>query len=143
MSSKAKPFEDIEPDEYLENPIWEMALSNSDITSGWDETWRKPVVGATNLEEKSVGYFLGLRVEGTSLIANALFYSSSGAGTSNDDWIGQVFIWQNDRWVDPLRIPEGILTYPLIFEAIPTVRNVGGVKFAMEEEYKESAYRIA
>ena len=148
MSSKAKPFEDVLPEEYLEHPVWEMAISNSDITSGWDETWRKPIVGATNLDDKCVGYFLGLRVEGTPLIANALFYSksifpSSSDGTSEEDWIGQIFVWSNDRWEDPVRISDGILIYPVIFEAIPSIRNVKSVKFIMKDKRDECAHRIA
>ena len=148
MGSVEKPFEDVLPEEYLQHPIWEMALSNSDMTTGWDESWRKPVVGATNLDDKSVGYFLGFRVENTSLIANALFYSksifpSSSDGTFEGDWIGQIFIWLDGRWQDLLRISEGVLSFPMVFEAIPSIRHVKEVKFILEEAQDDRANRIA
>ena len=148
MGSTAKPFEDVLPEEYLQHPVWEMAISSSDITTGWDETWRKPVIGATNLGDKSIGYFLGLRVENTSLIANALFYCgsvfpSASNGTSEGDWIGQIFVWIDGRWQDPLRISDGVLSYPVVFEAIPSVRHIKGVKFILGEKRDDCANRIA
>jgi len=137
MTITAKPFEIVAPEEYIENPVWEMAFNDSHLP-GWDESWRKPILNAQNIEDKSIGLFLGLRILNTDLIANAIFYDKSNFpltlnGVRDTDWIGEIFIWHENKWMVPSQLPDDTISSPITFESIPSIRNEQNVRFLMRD----------
>ncbi|MDH5327844.1 MAG: hypothetical protein OEZ68_06535 [Gammaproteobacteria bacterium] len=138
MKYSAKPYELVLPDEYLKSPVWIMALEDSDLP-GWDETWRKPVSGSANVPDKSTGLFIGLRIRNFDIIANALFFDKvmfplAPDGNAECDWIGEILIWHDDAWKSPSHVSLNDFAFPIIFEAIPTIRNEERVLFTLKNK---------
>lgn len=145
MKVSAKPFENISPEEYLKWPVWGMAFDYSD-TPGWDESWRAPIPDANNIEDKSVGLYIGLKILGTDMIANAIFYDKSifpltPNGIPDIDWIGEILIWHETKWKVPSQIPNDFLSFPISFESIPSIRNEKSVRFLMRDSSEICAAR--
>lgn len=146
LAMRAKAFEAVKPEEYEANPVWQMAFDESE-QAGWNETWRKPIVGLNNLSDNSVGYFIGLRIQTTPYIANALLYDKSvfplsGDGIKNVDWIGEIMIWIDNKWLTPSQIANDVLSYPVKLESIPDIRGESEVIFEMKEKVSICASRV-
>ena len=95
---RSQPFEKIPPEQYLENPIWEMALDGEEDNPDCDESWRRPVLGATDLTEDMPCAFAAFWVSGTELLATALWDPS-------EDGLNELLIWSDGVWKTPKETP--------------------------------------
>lgn len=136
-TGKSKSLEDITIEDVLKDPIWVLALDEEGV-EGQDETWQKPVTGATDVSPELVSFFLTLNI-----LFKVVGAELNGSGDYDHERgeISGFALWQNGDWRPMLREVEG-LEFPVIFEAVPTIYGKPGVRFVCETEDDRIARRI-
>ncbi len=131
MSSHSKPFEQVTPAEYEENPVWEGAYDKEGVEDQ-DETWRRPLVGKRNVDETMIGPFIALRVVGAELPANAMYDHERQS-------ICEIFVWWNGAWV----LPEEALgsEVSVYYVALPSIAGQHSVRFLSQRSTDYYAQR--
>lgn len=135
-TGKSKSLEDITLDDCLEHPICVWALDEEGVENQ-DETWQKPVLGATEVTPELIARFLVLnipfKVVGTQLLGSGDYDHERGE-------IAGFSIWQDGEWTG-LRDVEG-LSYPVEFEAALPICSRSGVRFVCDSQDVFSARRV-
>ena len=136
-TGRSKSLEDITLEDCLEQPIWVWALDEEGV-DGQDETWQKPVTGATEVTPELIAHFLVLNIPfnvvGTDLLGSGDYDHERGE-------IGGFAIWQDGGWKPRLRDVEG-LTFPVEFEALPPICGRAGVRFVCNSQEVFTARRV-
>lgn len=125
-TGKAKPLESITVDDAVEHPIWVWALDEA-FLEGQDETWQKPVLGATDVTADMLRRYasvtITLEVHGDNLLV------ASGEYDCQSSALSALAIWHENQWKLVPKVPG--LVFPLVFESVPAILGRKGVRFAL------------
>ena len=125
---KSRPFHDQSVEDLLAYPIWVWALDEEGV-EGQDETWVKPMINVTDMEDHKESMMTS-----SLMLFRVLDTPCYGIGTyacgygelEACELIGD----RNDNYHDVVKA----ISYPAIFEALPTIGGKAGVRFLCPEE---------
>ncbi|MEO0423014.1 MAG: hypothetical protein AAF184_11795 [Pseudomonadota bacterium] len=133
IRGKAQPYESLTPHDYDFFPIWEMAVDEKGV-AGQDETWRRPLWYAKDVEARMAAVFVPFDIVGTDLMGVGLYTTRADpeplVPTPTDD-LGEITVWWQDRWIWVGGDDGPELEWPFIARMRPTIEGEAGVCFCV------------
>lgn len=118
---KAKPMDDVTLEDMLQYPIWVFAL-DEEGDEGQDETWLKPVLNITDVDESLYEAYILLKTEHNNLYVSA---SLDIDRMKLDD----VCFWANDEWKPISELQD--VDCPLKLTSIPSLKGEDNFIFSL------------
>lgn len=118
---KAKPMDEVTLEDMLQYPIWVFAL-DEEGKEEQDETWLKPVLNTTDVDESLYEAYILLKIE-----HNNMYFSASLDIDRME--LDDVCFWSNDEW-KPINGLQDV-DYPLKLMSIPSLKGEDNFIFSL------------